>query len=274
MDIKQLGQYEIVRFIESGGVGSVYEAKDINSGQRVAIKTLSEKFNKEPEKIKKFLQEARFVVKFSHPHIVNILGNGEDKKIYYMVMEYVGGPSLKKLLINSPGGRLPEKNGIKICIQSGMGLEYIHKQNIVHRDVKPRNVLITEDGKAKMGDFGMILPEYIKEKRAQTEQLGAYSYMSPEQVRGQQLDRRSDIYSFGIMLYEVLTGKLPFRGHDNSAIIRQHLTSEALPLRNIIPELSKDIEQITLKCLNKNVYKRYQNMTELLKDLRKTFVNI
>lgn len=272
MDIKQLGEYEIIRFIEKGGVGNIYEARHINSGQKVAIKTLLPELNSNPEQIKRFIQQTRFSVKFSHPNIVNILGNGEDKETHYMVMEYVGGPNLKKLLITNPGGRLTEKEGIKICIQAGMGLEYIHNHNIVHRDIKPRNILITEEGKAKIGDFGMLLPENIKGKKSQGEQLGAYSYMSPEQIRGQRLDRRSDIYSFGVTLYEILTGRLPFRGHDNSTIIRHHLSCEPLPLRNVVGELSSDTERITLKCLNKNVYKRYPNMTELLKELRKNFV--
>ena len=272
-------RYEIISRIGSGGMADVYKAKDHKLNRMVAVKVLKPEFREDKTFIRKvlkpeFSEDLNFVTKFrteaqaaaglSHPNIVNVYDVGEDRGVYYIVMELVEGITLKDYIDRK--GKLSVKEATSIAIQVSLGLEAAHNRNIVHRDVKPQNIIISTDGKVKLSDFGIA--KATSSNTISSNVMGSVHYSSPEQVRGGYSDYKSDIYSLGITMYEMVTGRVPFDGDTTVAIAIKHLQEEIESPSKYTPNLPFALEQIILKCTQKSPDRRYNNMAELIDDLK------
>ncbi|HBR78459.1 MAG TPA: serine/threonine protein kinase, partial [Lachnospiraceae bacterium] len=215
-------RYEIISRIGSGGMADVYKAKDHKLNRMVAVKVLKPEFREDKTFIRKFRTEAQAAAGLSHPNIVNVYDVGEDRGVYYIVMELVEGITLKDYIDRK--GKLSVKEATSIAIQVSLGLEAAHNRNIVHRDVKPQNIIISTDGKVKLSDFGIA--KATSSNTISSNVMGSVHYSSPEQVRGGYSDYKSDIYSLGITMYEMVTGRVPFDGDTTVAIAIKHLQEE------------------------------------------------
>ena len=249
-------RYEILGKIGTGGMADVYKAKDHKLNRFVAVKVLKPEFREDTTFIRKFKSEAQAAAVLTHPNIVNVFDVGDDNGVYYIVMELIEGITLKEYI--SKKGKLSVKEATSIAIQVSMGLEAAHSHGIVHRDVKPQNIIISMDGKVKVTDFGIA--RAASSNTISSNVMGSVHYSSPEQVRGGYSDEKSDIYSLGITMYEMVTGKVPFDGDTTVAIAIKHLQEEIVPPSVYTPELPHSLEQIILKCTQKSVDRRYQNM--------------
>lgn len=261
-------RYEILGKIGTGGMADVYKAKDHKLNRFVAVKVLKPEFREDTTFIRKFKSEAQAAAVLTHPNIVNVFDVGDDNGVYYIVMELIEGITLKEYI--SKKGKLSVKEATSIAIQVSMGLEAAHSHGIVHRDVKPQNIIISMDGKVKVTDFGIA--RAASSNTISSNVMGSVHYSSPEQVRGGYSDEKSDIYSFGITLYEMLTGKVPFEGDTTVAIALQHIQDEIVSPRQYVPEIPVSVEKIVLKCTQKRTERRYQNMTDLIADLKRSLV--
>ncbi len=265
--INQLGRYEVLGELGQGAMGVVYKAKDPLIDRIVAIKTinLSLAMGEKEEYEERFYQEAKAAGRLNHPNIVTIYDVGRSGDVAYIAMEFLQGRELRDVM--NEGGLLPVDQVVDIAAQVAKGLDYAHEHDIVHRDVKPSNIMVVRDGLAKITDFG-IARMASSAVRTQTGMvLGSPKYMSPEQVMGKTLDQRSDIFSLGVMLYEMLTGQTPFKGENVNAIMYQTLNSiPASPsvLNPVVPEM---INFIVAKALAKSVDDRYQNAGDFAEDL-------
>ena len=257
-------RYEVVSKIGTGGMANVYKAKDHKLNRFVAMKVLKQEFREDTTFIKKFKTEAQSAAGLTHPNIVNVFDVGEDDGIHYIVMELVEGITLKDYI--SKKGKLSVKEATSIAIQVSMGLEAAHSHGIIHRDVKPQNIIISTDGKVKVTDFGIA--RAASSNTISSNVMGSVHYSSPEQVRGGYSDEKSDIYSLGITMYEMITGKVPFEGETTVAIAIKHLQDEMVPPREYTPDIPYSLEQIILKCTQKSVDKRYASMSEVIADLK------
>ena len=262
-------RYEVVGKIGSGGMANVYKAKDHKLNRFVAMKVLKQEFREDTTFIKKFKTEAQSAAGLTHPNIVNVFDVGEDDGIHYIVMELVEGITLKDYI--SKKGKLSVKEATSIAIQVSMGLEAAHSHGIIHRDVKPQNIIISTDGKVKVTDFGIA--RAASSNTISSNVMGSVHYSSPEQVRGGYSDEKSDIYSLGITLYEMITGKVPFEGETTVAIAIKHLQDEMVPPREYTPDIPYSLEQIILKCTQKSVDKRYASMGEVIGDLKHSLID-
>ena len=262
-------RYEILGKIGTGGMADVYKAKDHKLNRFVAVKVLKPEFREDTTFIKKFRSEAQAAAVLTHPNIVNVFDVGDDNGVYYIVMELIEGITLKEYI--SKKGKLSVKEATSIAIQVSMGLEAAHSHGIVHRDVKPQNIIISMDGKVKVTDFGIA--RAASSNTISSNVMGSVHYSSPEQVRGGYSDEKSDIYSLGITLYEMVTGKVPFDGDTTVAIAIKHLQEEMVPPSAYTPELPHSLEQIILKCTQKSVDRRYQNMEDVIADLKHSLIN-
>ena len=262
-------RYEVVGKIGSGGMANVYKAKDHKLNRFVAMKVLKQEFREDTTFIKKFKTEAQSAAGLTHPNIVNVFDVGEDDGIHYIVMELVEGITLKDYI--SKKGKLSVKEATSIAIQVSMGLEAAHSHGIIHRDVKPQNIIISTDGKVKVTDFGIA--RAASSNTISSNVMGSVHYSSPEQVRGGYSDEKSDIYSLGITLYEMITGKVPFEGETTVAIAIKHLQDEMVPPREYTPDIPYSLEQIILKCTQKSVDKRYASMGEVIADLKHSLID-
>ena len=262
-------RYEIISRIGSGGMADVYKAKDHKLNRMVAVKVLKPEFREDKTFIRKFRTEAQAAAGLSHPNIVNVYDVGEDRGVYYIVMELVEGITLKDYIDRK--GKLSVKEATSIAIQVSLGLEAAHNRNIVHRDVKPQNIIISTDGKVKLSDFGIA--KATSSNTISSNVMGSVHYSSPEQVRGGYSDYKSDIYSLGIVMYEMVTGRVPFDGDTTVAVAIQHLQEEMVKPSAYAPNLPISMEKIILKCTQKNPDRRYENMSALLSDLRKALVS-
>ena len=262
-------RYEIVDKIGSGGMADVYKAKDHKLNRFVAVKVLKSEFREDTAFISKFQMEAQSAAGLAHPNIVNVYDVGNDGGIYYIVMELVEGITLKDYI--SKKGRLAVREATSIAIQVSMGLEAAHNNSIVHRDVKPQNIMISTDGKVKVTDFGIA--RAASSNTISSAVMGSVHYSSPEQARGGYSDYKSDIYSLGITMYEMLTGQVPFDGDTTVAIAIKHLQEEMRSPREYVPDLPKSIVQIIYKCTQKSPDRRYNDMAELIRDLKESLVN-
>ena len=251
-------RYEILGKIGTGGMADVYKAKDHKLNRFVAVKVLKPEFREDTTFIRKFKSEAQAAAVLTHPNIVNVFDVGDDNGVYYIVMELIEGITLKEYI--SKKGKLSVKEATSIAIQVSMGLEAAHSHGIVHRDVKPQNIIISMDGKVKVTDFGIA--RAASSNTISSNVMGSVHYSSPEQVRGGYSDEKSDIYSLGITMYEMVTGKVPFDGDTTVAIAIKHLQEEIVPPSIYTPELPHSLEQIILKCTQKSVDRRYQNMDD------------
>ena len=262
-------RYEVVGKIGSGGMANVYKAKDHKLNRFVAMKVLKQEFREDTTFINKFKTEAQSAAGLTHPNIVNVFDVGEDDGIHYIVMELVEGITLKDYI--SKKGKLSVKEATSIAIQVSMGLEAAHSHGIIHRDVKPQNIIISTDGKVKVTDFGIA--RAASSNTISSNVMGSVHYSSPEQVRGGYSDEKSDIYSLGITLYEMVTGKVPFEGETTVAIAIKHLQDEMVPPTVYTPDLPHSLELIILKCTQKSVDKRYASMSEVIADLKHSLID-
>ena len=262
-------RYEIVGKIGAGGMSDVYKAKDHTLGRFVAIKVLKQEFSEDVNFVTKFRTEAQSAAGLEHPNIVNIYDVGSQEGMYYIIMEYVEGITLKTYIEKK--GQLTFKEAISIAIQVGRGIEAAHKKNIIHRDIKPQNIMISTEGKVKVMDFGIA--RAATSNTINSDVMGSVHYSSPEQARNGFVDGKSDIYSLGIVMYEMVTGRVPFDGDTTVAVAIQHLQEEMVKPSVYAPNLPISMEKIILKCTQKNPDRRYENMSALLSDLRKALVS-
>ena len=262
-------RYEILGKIGTGGMADVYKAKDHKLNRFVAVKVLKPEFREDTTFIRKFKSEAQAAAVLTHPNIVNVFDVGDDNGVYYIVMELIEGITLKEYI--SKKGKLSVKEATSIAIQVSMGLEAAHSHGIVHRDVKPQNIIISMDGKVKVTDFGIA--RAASSNTISSNVMGSVHYSSPEQVRGGYSDEKSEIYSLGITMYEMVTGKVPFDGDTTVAIAIKHLQEEIVPPSVYAPELPHSLEQIILKCTQKSVDRRYQNMEDVIADLKHSLID-
>lgn len=263
-------RYEILGRIGSGGMADVYKGKDHKLNRYVAIKVLKSDYRKDEVFIKKFLSEAQAAAGLMHPNVVNVYDVGQDRGLYYMVMELVEGITLKDYIEKK--GRLSAKETISISIQMVTGLQAAHNQHIIHRDIKPQNIIISKDGKVKVTDFG-IARATTATQTISTSVMGSVHYTSPEQARGGVVDQKSDIYSIGITMYEMITGHVPFDGDSTVSVALKHLQEEIKSPAEEVPDIPYSLECIIMKCTQKNPGLRYHDCAALLLDLKRSLVD-
>lgn len=261
-------RYEILGKIGSGGMSDVYKAKDHKLNRHVAIKVLKPEFSEDRSFVTKFRVEAQSAAGLIHANIVNVYDVGDEDGIYYIVMELVEGITLKKYIEKK--GRLGVREAVSIAIQVAQGIEAAHNHHIVHRDIKPQNIIISKEGKVKVTDFGIA--RAATSNTINSNAMGSVHYISPEQARGGYSDEKSDIYSFGIMLYEMLTGRVPFEGDTTVSVALQHIQDDIVSPAELVPDIPVSVEKIVLKCTQKRTERRYQNMSDLIADLKHSLV--
>ena len=262
-------RYEILEKIGTGGMSDVYKAKCHKLNRYVAIKVLKQEFSENANFVSKFRIEAQAAAGLMHPNIVNVYDVGEENGIYYIVMELVEGITLKKYIEKK--ARLSYKEAVSIAIQVSMGIEAAHNNHIIHRDIKPQNIIISKDGKVKVTDFGIA--KAATSNTITSNVMGSVHYTSPEQARGGYSDEKSDIYSLGITMFEMLTGRVPFNGETTVAIAIKHIQEEMPSPKEFVPEIPSSVASIVLKCCQKSPDRRYQNMAELIADLKQSLIN-
>ncbi len=262
-------RYEILEKIGTGGMSDVYKAKCHKLNRFVAVKVLKQEFSENANFVSKFRIEAQAAAGLMHPNIVNVYDVGEENGIHYIVMELVEGITLKKYIEKK--ARLSYKEAVSIAIQVSMGIEAAHKNHIIHRDIKPQNIIISKDGKVKVTDFGIA--KAATSNTITSNVMGSVHYTSPEQARGGYSDEKSDIYSLGISLFEMLTGRVPFNGETTVAIAIKHIQEEMASPKEFVPEIPSSVESIVLKCCQKSPDRRYQNVQELIADLKQSLIN-
>lgn len=261
-------RYEIIDKVGSGGMSDVYKAKCHKLNRFVAIKVLKHEFSEDTSFVSKFKVEAQNAAGLSHPNIVNVYDVGEDNGLYYIVMELIEGITLKKYIEKK--GKLPVKEAVSIAIQVAQGIEAAHNNHIIHRDIKPQNIIISREGKVKVTDFGIA--RAASANTINSNAMGSVHYISPEQARGGFIDEKSDIYSLGITLYEMLTGRVPFEGDSTVTIALQHVQEEIPSAKLFAPELPISVEKIIEKCTQKKPDRRYLKVTSLIADLKRSLV--
>lgn len=262
-------RYEIVGKVGTGGMADVYKAKDHTLGRFVGIKVLKQEFSEDVNFVTKFRTEAQSAAGLEHPNIVNIYDVGSENSIHYIVMEYVEGITLKTYIEKK--GQLSFKEAVSIAIQVGRGIEAAHNKHIIHRDIKPQNIIISTEGKVKVTDFGIA--RAASSNTINSDVMGSVHYASPEQARNGFVDGKSDIYSLGIVMYEMVTGRVPFDGESTVAIAIQHLQEEMIRPSAYAPELPISLEKIILKCTQKSPDRRYDTIGDLLIDLKKALIS-
>ncbi|MDD6038788.1 MAG: Stk1 family PASTA domain-containing Ser/Thr kinase [bacterium] len=262
-------RYEILEKIGAGGMSDVYKAKDQVLGRFVAVKILKPEFAEDVNFVSKFHTEAQSAAGLSHPNIVNIYDVGSEEHVHFIVMEYVEGITLKTYIEKKC--QLNYKEAISIAIQVARGIEAAHNNQIVHRDIKPQNIMISNEGKVKVTDFGIA--RAATSNTIHSDVMGSVHYTSPEQARNGFVDGKSDIYSLGIVMYEMVTGRVPYDGDTTVAIAIQHLQEEMIPPSEFAPDLPISLEKIILKCTQKSQDRRYPTMGELLVDLKQALMN-
>ncbi|HEU5244879.1 MAG TPA: Stk1 family PASTA domain-containing Ser/Thr kinase, partial [Gaiellaceae bacterium] len=260
------GRYRIQRKLGAGGMADVYLAEDQELGRRVAIKILNSRHGNDDQFIERFRREAKNAAALNHPNIVSIYDRGEAEDTYYIAMEFLDGRTLKELIVSR--GAAPINVAVEYARQILSALRFAHRHGIVHRDIKPHNVLVDGEGRVKVTDFGIA--------RAGTSQMtetgsivGTAQYLSPEQARGGEVDPRSDLYSLGVVLYELLTGKTPFDGETPVEIAMKHLSTAPKPPSKLRPEIPPELDMVVLRALAKNPDDRYQSADEMEADLER-----
>lgn len=262
-------RYEILEKIGTGGMSDVYKARCHKLNRLVAIKVLKQEFSENESFVERFSTEAQAAACLIHPNIVTVYDVGEENGMYYIVMELVDGITLKKYIEKK--ARLSVKEAVTIAIQIAMGIEAAHNKHIIHRDIKPQNIIISKEGKVKVADFGIA--KAATSNTITSNVMGSVHYTSPEQARGGYSDEKSDVYSMGITLFEMLTGRVPFTGDTTVAIAIKHIQEEMPSPREFVPEIPVSVEQIVFKCCQKSPSRRYQSMGELIEDLKQSLLN-
>lgn len=261
-------RYEVQEKIGTGGMSDVYRAKDHKLNRFVAVKVLKQEFSENANFVSKFRVEAQAAAGLAHPNIVNVYDVGEENGIYYIVMELVEGITLKKYIEKK--ARLSVKEAVSIAIQVSMGIEAAHNNHIIHRDIKPQNIIISKEGKVKVTDFGIA--KAATSNTITSNVMGSVHYTSPEQARGGYSDEKSDIYSLGVTMFEMLTGRVPFNGETTVAIAIKHIQEELPSPREYVSEIPVSVEQIVFKCCQKSPDRRYQTMGQLITDLKRSLM--
>lgn len=259
------GRYEVLNYIGGGGMSRVYLAHDVILGRDVAIKVLNYDFSNEEELKRRFMREALSATSLTHPNIVDIFDVGEDGDIHYLVMEYIEGQTLKEFIVSN--GPLSPEEALPIMQQLVSAISNAHENGIVHRDVKPQNILMDRDGNVKITDFGIAMALSATAHTKTNSVLGTVHYLSPEQARGGMATKKSDIYSVGIVFYELLTGKLPFSGESAVSIALKHLQEETPSVRAFFPEIPQSVENVILKATAKEAAARYDSADDMQDDL-------
>ena len=262
-------RYEILEKIGTGGMSDVYKAKCHKLNRFVAVKVLKQEFSENANFVSKFQTEAQAAAGLAHPNIVNVYDVGEENGIHYIVMELVEGITLKKYIEKK--ARLSYKEAVSIAIQVSMGIEAAHNNHIIHRDITPQNIIISKDGKVKVTDFGIA--KAATSNTITSNVMGSVHYTSPEQARGGYSDEKSDIYSLGVTMFEMLTGRVPFNGETTVAIAIKHIQEDLPSPKDYVPEIPNSVEDIVLKCCQKSPDRRYQSMSELIADLKQSLMN-
>lgn len=262
-------RYEIIDKVGSGGMADVYKAKCHRLNRYVAIKVLKPEFSDDTNFVKKFRGEAQSAAGLSHPNIVSVYDVGDDNGLHYIVMELVEGITLKHFIERK--GKLEVKEAVGIAIQIAMGMEAAHNNHIIHRDIKPQNIIISKEGKVKVTDFGIA--KATSSNTITSNAMGSVHYLSPEQARGGYSDEKSDIYSLGITMYEMLSGQVPFEGDNTVSVALLHIQGEAIPLREVDPSIPPSVEKIVQKCMQKKPERRYLSASELIADLKRSISN-
>lgn len=262
-------RYEVLEKIGTGGMSDVYKAKDQKLNRFVAIKVLKQEFSENRNFVSKFRVEAQAAAGLMHPNIVNVYDVGEEDGIHYIVMELVEGITLKKYIEKKL--RLSTKEAISIAIQVSMGIEAAHNNHIIHRDIKPQNIMISKEGKVKVTDFGIA--KAASSNTITSNVMGSVHYTSPEQARGGFSDEKSDIYSLGITMFEMLAGRVPFNGDTTVSIAIKHIQDEMPDIREFVPDIPISVENIVKKCTQKSPDRRYQCMADIIKDLKHSLIN-
>lgn len=259
------GKYEIISKIGSGGTSIVYKARRLADNREVAIKVIRDELENIRELERHFRLEAEALNKMSHRNVRRILGVGQWNDSLYMVTEYIDGKTLKEIVTNGP---VPLKTAVDYALQIAAGIEHAHRKNIIHRDIKPQNIIVSNDGTVKIVDFGIArMSSQTTRTMAGKDVVGSVHYLSPEQAKSSQVDLRTDIYSFGILLYEMFTGTVPFQGDEPVSIAMQHINQIATPPKSLNPEITQGINDIIVKCIQKDPAQRYQTASELREDL-------
>lgn len=261
-------RYEILEQIGSGGMSVVYKAKCHKLNRLVAIKVLKEEFCNDSNFVSKFKMEAQSAAGLSHPNIVSVYDVIDEGKLHYIVMELIEGITLKSYIQKK--GRLEVKETIGIAIQVAQGIAAAHEQHIIHRDIKPQNMIISKDGKVKVADFGIA--RAVSAQTMTSSAMGSVHYISPEQARGGFSDERSDIYSLGVTMYEMVTGRVPFEGDNTVAIALAHLEDVVVPPSVYNPEIPMSLERIILRCMEKKPERRYRSAQDVITDLRAALI--
>src|SRR5881227_3814726 len=276
---RTIGHYKISESIGTGGMGEVYLATDITAGRKAALKLLPLRFTGDAERLKRFQQEAHAVVGLNHPNILTVYEIGEDHSIHYIASELIEGETLRQHLTR---GRMELIEAVDVAIQMASALAAAHNAGIVHRDIKPENIMLRPDGYVKVLDFGIakLAESAFAEATADGPEpmtlaetnlgsiLGTVRYMSPEQARGAPVDNGTDIWSFGVVLYEMITGRAPFTGETPGEAMHSILEMEPPPLTRYVTQIPDDLQQIISKTLRKDRAERYQNAHELLEALQ------
>jgi len=261
-----VGEYKIVEKVGQGGMGSVYRAVHSKLDQTVAIKVLSSEFSDNPSMRKRFINEARIQAKFSHPNVVNVLNFFEIDNKAYLVMEFVEGDTLEKMLQRK--GILQIDEALNISYSVLNALMFMHSKGVIHRDIKPANIMFTKSKVVKVADFGIAKSVDEKTKHTKTGMLGSVMYLTPEQILGEQISASTDIYSFGITLYKMLTGRTPFTSKSEFEIMKSHLEQQPAQPNEYNDYISKSLSKVILKSISKDPKKRYSSASEFSQKLR------
>ncbi|MGE5485052.1 MAG: Stk1 family PASTA domain-containing Ser/Thr kinase [Ignavibacteriales bacterium] len=262
------GRYEVLEKIGGGGMAVVYKAHDNYLNRSVAVKVLRPQYAGDEDFVRRFRREAQAAASLAHPNIVNIFDVGEIDDTYYIVMEYVEGSTLKQVI--SSKGRLSPVQALKIAHQICEALEHAHKRHVIHRDIKPQNILMSRDGRAKVTDFGIARAATSSTVTHTGTVIGSVHYFSPEQARGGFTGERSDIYSLGVAMYEMVTGRVPFEGDSPISIALKHMQEEIEPVKKTNPEVPDEVATIITRALRKNQFDRYQSASDMLRDIKES----
>ena len=263
-------RYEITEKIDSGGMAYIYKALCRKTGNTVAVKILKEEFSDSDEYVIRFKKEAETTFSLNHINVVHVMDIGCEDGVYYMVMEYIDGKTLKAIVDRK--GRLDEHEAIEYALQVCSALAAAHRKGIIHRDIKPRNILLNSENHIKVTDFGIAM-SMSKEDGDECNAIGSVHYVSPEQAKGEHVDARTDIYSLGIMLYEMITGKLPYTGEKTIAVALKHINEPLTPPIDVNSSISMALNQIIIKATSKNKRDRYKTMTAMKSDLVRALVD-
>ncbi len=265
---QQIPGYQIIERLGAGAMATVYKARQLSLDRLVAIKILPQKFTNNPQFVERFYQEGKAAAKLNHPHIVQAIDVGQAGEYHYFVMEYVKGHTVYDDIVKM--GKYPEDKALRIIIETSKALEHAHQAGFIHRDVKPKNIMIHEEGMTKLADMGLARAVSDREA-AEAEQGKAFGtpyYISPEQIRGKMdIDFRADIYSLGCTFYHMVTGRVPFDGPNPSAVMHKHLKEEVIPPDHLNPSLTAGIGEIIEVCMAKDRDHRYNSTSDLLQDL-------